>query len=151
MNECSVEKFLHTNLFNIMNLLLSKRDEYFMNVFLQRESKMINEGNFEFLDCFKSSVWYYSILLGRRRRGRRFPNEKSRISRYQLVTIGGWSASPAGPCSFIEIFNYLSDSWRQQSLESPGDRAYASLEVIDDKVNSYFLISEDTAYISWWL
>ena len=145
MNECSVEKFLHTNLFNIRNFLLSKRDEYFMNVFLQRESKRIDEGNFEFLDCFKSSV-YYSILLGRRVR-----NEKSRISRYQLVTIGGWSASPAGPCSFIEIFNYLSDSWRQQSLESPGERAYHALEVIDDKVNSYFLISEDTAYISWWL
>ena len=110
-----------------------------MNVFLQRESKRIDEGNFEFLDCFKSSV-YYSILLGRGVR-----NEKSRISRYQLVTIGGWSASPAGPCSFIEIFNYLSDSWRQQSLESPGERAYHALEVIDDKVNSYFLISKDRA------
>ena len=133
---------MHTNLFNIRNFLLSKRDEYFMNVFFLRESKMIDKLNFEFLDCFKSSI-YYSILLGRR-----VPNEKSRISRYQLVTIGGWSASPAGPCNIIEGYSSLSDSWRQQSLKSPGGIASHSLEVIDDKVNSYFLISEDSAYIS---
>ena len=63
--------------------------------------------------------------------------EKDRISRELLLVIEGFYKYPGWPrpCMYIESYNFIADSWITQGINTPGNRAYHSLELIGNKVN----------------
>jgi kelch-like protein 10 len=70
-----------------------------------------------------------------RKKHRTYVEEPDRIPREMLVTMGGWTGNPPGPCTLLEAYNYLANNWMVlEDLELPHKSAYHGLELIDNKV-----------------
>jgi hypothetical protein len=54
-------------------------------------------------------------------------HEEARFPRQLMVVMGGWAAAPPGPTNVVEIYNYITDSWTQSTLQLPTKLAYHGL------------------------
>jgi hypothetical protein len=54
--------------------------------------------------------------------------------------MGGWAAAPPGPTDQVEVFNYITSSWRTHKLKLPVKRAYHGLILRGSQVGEIFFV-----------
>ena len=80
-------------------------------------------------------LFLYVLCILARKKLKVVVEEPPRIPREMVITLGGWSDNPPGPCKYSEAFDYLADKWTVlDDIQLPSNRAYHGLEIVDKKV-----------------
>jgi len=66
--------------------------------------------------------------------------EEPRIPRQVVLVMGGWAAAPPGPTDQVEVFNYITSSWRTHKLKLPVKRAYHGLILRGSQVGEFMFL-----------
>ncbi len=60
--------------------------------------------------------------------------QKFRIPNEIVFAVGGWSADPNGPTTYIETYDIRASKWHNQKFAALAPRAYHGLAVVDKKI-----------------